>query len=175
MKCGISILQGPHHVAQKSSSTTLPLNSVNDRSFPLTSFSVKFRFAVFESAGHESLPSPSGTPGVSVRTMAGCFFSSHGICVVTATAASATMPSVAMTHLIRMEIQLLALIEPIASSSVQGGVDECGHSLHLGSRFASDQDERPIPDRPDRRLVSKHLDELLGALGPWEHEQRHGT
>jgi hypothetical protein len=52
MNHGISILQGPHQVAQKSSSTTLPLSDASFTSLPSTSFSVKFRFAGFAFAAH---------------------------------------------------------------------------------------------------------------------------
>ena len=45
MNHGISTLHGPHHVAQKSSSMTLPLSGASFTSLPSTSFSVKFRFA----------------------------------------------------------------------------------------------------------------------------------
>src|SRR5207302_6746449 len=49
---GISILQGPHHVAQKSSRITLPASEESFTSLLLTSFSVKFKFAGFALAGH---------------------------------------------------------------------------------------------------------------------------
>src|SRR3954470_3493564 len=52
MKIGISILHGRHQVAQKSSSTTLPLYSASRTSLPSTSLSVKSRFAGFASATH---------------------------------------------------------------------------------------------------------------------------
>src|ERR1044071_7473690 len=45
MNHGISILQGPHQVAQKSSSTTLPLSAASFTSLPSTSLRVKFMFA----------------------------------------------------------------------------------------------------------------------------------
>src|SRR5262249_49904586 len=41
MNHGISILQGPHHVAQKFSRTTLPLKSESFTFLPVTSFSSK--------------------------------------------------------------------------------------------------------------------------------------
>ena len=44
-KPGISTLQGPHHVAQKFSTITLPANALSATSFPYMSFNVKFRFA----------------------------------------------------------------------------------------------------------------------------------
>src|SRR5438874_8218456 len=55
MNQGISILHGPHHVAQKSSRTTLPLNDDSFTSLLFRSFSVKFRFAGFALAG-QALP-----------------------------------------------------------------------------------------------------------------------
>src|SRR5689334_23557858 len=55
MNQGISILQGPHHVAQKSSRITLPLNADSFTSRFDRSFSVKFRFALFALAGQETV------------------------------------------------------------------------------------------------------------------------
>src|SRR5581483_8165098 len=53
MNQGISILQGPHQVAQKSSRITLPLNDARLTSRLDVSLTVKFRFAGFASAGHD--------------------------------------------------------------------------------------------------------------------------
>src|SRR5437868_11309756 len=52
MNHGISILQGPHQVAQKSSRITLPLNAARLTGLFDRSFSVKLRFAGFALAGH---------------------------------------------------------------------------------------------------------------------------
>src|SRR5580692_9803180 len=41
MNQGISILQGPHHVAQKLSTTTLPLKSESRRATPFASLRMK--------------------------------------------------------------------------------------------------------------------------------------
>ena len=49
---GISILHGPHHVAQKSSRITLPLYAARFTGFPSMSFSVNFRSAGFALASH---------------------------------------------------------------------------------------------------------------------------
>src|SRR3954470_11459889 len=62
MKCGISTLHGPHQVAQKSSSSTFPLNADNVTSLPATSFIEKFRLAGFASAGHESIGGAACSP-----------------------------------------------------------------------------------------------------------------
>src|SRR5262249_29395602 len=51
MNQGISILQGPHQVAQKSSRITFPLNDDSFTSLLLMSFSVKLRFAGLAFAG----------------------------------------------------------------------------------------------------------------------------
>src|SRR6266436_3129980 len=59
MNHGISILHGPHHVAQKSSSTTLPLSEVSFTGLFSTSFSVKLKFAGFAFAGHAVAPGPA--------------------------------------------------------------------------------------------------------------------
>src|SRR5439155_19920206 len=57
-KPGISTLQGPHHVAQKFSTITLPANELSATSLPFVSFRVKFRSAGFRfgapSAGPEA-------------------------------------------------------------------------------------------------------------------------
>src|SRR5262249_43640265 len=76
-KCGISTLHGPHHVAQKSITTTFPLYWLSEISRLLASFSVKLKLAGLASAGHDSFgsagdepsPSPTATCGAS---MAGC-------------------------------------------------------------------------------------------------------
>src|SRR6478735_9891965 len=87
-KCGISTLQGPHHVAQKSSTITFPLYCDNATSRLLASFNVKFRLAGLASAGHESCgsrtddPSPS-PPRPCCADMTGCDSVSQGICAVT--------------------------------------------------------------------------------------------
>src|SRR5262245_1284823 len=60
MKPGISILQGPHHVAQKSSRITLPLKSASLTSLPVVSLSVKSRLAGLASAGHAAASSTFG-------------------------------------------------------------------------------------------------------------------
>src|SRR3990172_9507404 len=52
MNQGISTLQGPHHVAQKSRRMTFPLSALRATSFPVRSFSVKLRFAILASAEH---------------------------------------------------------------------------------------------------------------------------
>src|SRR4051812_8859033 len=69
MNHGISILQGPHHVAQKSSSTTLPLSDASFTSLPSTSLSVKFRFAGFAFAAHAAV---GGGPGAAASTRSKC-------------------------------------------------------------------------------------------------------
>src|SRR5271167_4526038 len=53
MNQGISILQGPHHVAQKLSNTTLPLKSESRKGAPLASLRLKSG-AVFRSSATPS-------------------------------------------------------------------------------------------------------------------------
>ena len=62
MNQGISILHGPHQVAQKSSRITLPLN--DDKLTPRfdVSLSVKFRFAGFAFAGHDAVAGAAAAP-----------------------------------------------------------------------------------------------------------------
>src|SRR5688572_19075492 len=57
MKPGISALHGPHHVAQKFSSTTLlgSLNDASETSLPSMSLTLKSQFAGFASAMHDAL------------------------------------------------------------------------------------------------------------------------
>src|SRR5258707_3128220 len=55
MNQGISILQGPHHVAQKLSSTTLPLKSESRRGAPFASLRLRSGAAFRSSATLSSL------------------------------------------------------------------------------------------------------------------------
>src|SRR5580704_19533762 len=50
MNQGISILQGPHHVAQKLSSSTLPLKSESRKAAPFASLRMKSGAALRSSA-----------------------------------------------------------------------------------------------------------------------------
>src|SRR3954452_5551863 len=61
---GISILHGPHQVAQKSSRITLPLSDASFTSLLSTSLSVKLRLAAFALAGH-ALPAGAWMPDAS--------------------------------------------------------------------------------------------------------------
>src|SRR3954464_9508011 len=67
MNHGISILQGPHQVAQKSSRITLPLSDASFTSLPSTSLSVKFRFAGFAFAAHAVVGGAPGAPSTSSK------------------------------------------------------------------------------------------------------------
>src|SRR2546422_1047540 len=111
MKCGISTLQGPHQVAQKSSRITLPLYDDSETSFPATSFSAKFRFAALASAGHDRAgpASPAWPPVVPLfaTSIDGCGLASHGICVVTVSAARPATPTIAIAHLSPVDIDVL--------------------------------------------------------------------
>src|SRR6476659_2530799 len=55
-KLGISALQGPHQVAQKSRSTTLPLYADRRTGLPFISLTVNDRFAGFALAGQAAGP-----------------------------------------------------------------------------------------------------------------------
>src|SRR3984893_4554890 len=85
MNQGISILQGPPHVAQKSSSTTLPLNAESFTSLLFRSLNVKFMFAGLAFAGQ-------APPAVAAASV----WSGHG--AGTVTNASASAPSAAIAH-----------------------------------------------------------------------------
>src|SRR5688500_4150890 len=64
MRSGISTLQGPHHVAQKFTRTTLPLNESSFTSTPFTSLSVKCSGASIPTADSpESTPESGAAPG----------------------------------------------------------------------------------------------------------------
>src|SRR5262249_59915467 len=68
MNHGISILHGPHQVAQKSSRITLPLNDARLTSRFERSFSVKLRFAGFALAGHDDAAAAEASNGGHVRS-----------------------------------------------------------------------------------------------------------
>src|SRR5213594_542502 len=85
MNPGISFLQGGHHVAQKSSKTTLPLNTLSATSLPLMSLTVKLKFETF--------------PVISHTSCAACEF---GVCAANMMKASAvpiTMPIIVLSIL----------------------------------------------------------------------------
>src|SRR3954470_7076665 len=172
MKCGISTLHGPHHVAQKSSSTTFPLKSARVTFLPATSFIVKLRFAGFASAGQDSIGaaalsprSPSAAVPAGRSTIVVSCLASHGICVVTVNAASAATPTMAMTQ--RMRIRTA----PSPSTRLQRAMDERGQPLDFCPRLARHEHERAIADRPDGRFVAEDVDQLVGFRGAWEHEE----
>src|SRR5215218_5712179 len=71
-KPGISALQGPHHVAQKFNSTTLPLYDASETSLPSRSFSLKSQLAGFALAMQ---------PGVSAAADAGDSCEADGVSV----------------------------------------------------------------------------------------------
>ena len=56
---------------------------------------------------------------------------------------------------------------------MQGRLNERRQALDVAARLARDEDEGAIVRAPDRRLVSEHLDELLGTRGLRQHEERH--
>src|SRR5262249_38702032 len=143
MKCGISTLQGPHHVAQKSSRMTLPLNDVSDTFLSTTSLRVKLRLAAFASAGHDK---PADLPGI------GLFLPQ-----LTTAAASATAATVAMA-------QRPFISDPrLSSSRLHLRLHERGHARHVVGLLTGEQDDGPIAGGPDCCLVSQHVNELFAA------------
>src|SRR5215210_5580539 len=95
-KPGISALQGPHHVAQKFNSTTLPLNDESATSLPSRSFSLKSQLAGFASAMHAATSSAVDSwdaAGVTVSWAAGgsstCGCHTNGIAIATSAIAVA--------------------------------------------------------------------------------------
>src|SRR5262249_21268023 len=152
MNHGISTLHGPHQVAQKSSRITLPLN-VDRRTLLLSmSLSVKFRFALFASAGHAD---PSGGPSA-------C---RNGRSTGRVSSASASAPIVAAPH---RSVWVMGVILP------DRGPHERRDARHFLLRLARDHDKRPVVGAPDRRLVAENLNDLRRPLGLRQHEQRDG-
>src|SRR5262250_1435646 len=98
MNHGISILHGPHQVAQKSSRITLPLNDDSFTSLLFRSFSVKLRFAGLAFAGHAGPPAANAA-----------FSSGHGSAGSVRTA-SASEATAARTHRV-------FIVEPPGSST----------------------------------------------------------
>ena len=153
---GISILQGPHHVAQKSSRTTLPLSDASFTSLPSTSFSVKFRFAGFAFAGHAAVGGGPGGASAAASTRSKCV-SDETFSVNSASArqrSGGNHPS--HVHSSSPQHGL------VPSPSPQRRLNERGHALDLGARLARDQHEGAVADAPDRGLVAEHFDELFG-------------
>src|SRR3954468_21086668 len=91
MNHGISILQGPHHGAQKSSSTTLPFSDASLTSLPSTSFSAKLRFAGLASAAQALV---AGAAGLDAAIGSKCVSDD----TFSVSPASARHPTVATTH-----------------------------------------------------------------------------
>src|SRR6185295_8515570 len=89
MNHGISTLQGPHQVAQKSSRMTLPLKSDSFTSLFVTSLSTKSSGAGFAFAGHAA-------PSFWANSTA--FTASHGISALNTVHASAHAATVAAIH-----------------------------------------------------------------------------
>src|SRR6185436_15707347 len=92
MNHGISILQGPHHVAQKSSRMTLPLNADSFTSLLLRSLSVKFRFAGLAFAGQAEPAADDSPVAAAMRSNDG-----HGS-AGSVSSASASAPTAAIVH-----------------------------------------------------------------------------
>src|SRR6478736_6537965 len=93
---GISILQGPHHVAQKSSRITLPLNAERLTSWFERSLSVKFRLAAFAFAGQDTVS------GAAADARNG----GHGRSTPSVNSASARALTAATAHLIAFVIRV---------------------------------------------------------------------
>src|SRR3982074_1352801 len=94
MNHGISILHGPHQVAQKSSRMTLPFSEESFTSLLLRSLSVKFRLAGFAFAGPDQV---GGAPGAASACANG-----HSGTAGSVSNASASAASVATAHRIFM-------------------------------------------------------------------------
>src|SRR6478672_10019417 len=103
---GISILQGPHHVAQKSRRMTLPLNADSFTSLLLRSFSVKLRFAGLAFAGQLAAPAAPPPSPVADASWSSDGHGSAG----NVSSASASAPTVAIVHRIFMRILRARLI-----------------------------------------------------------------
>src|SRR5262245_61728403 len=95
MNDGISSLQGPHHVAQKFRTMTLPLKSARRTSAPFMSFTVNARFA---------LPDLAGQAAVVPGSAAGSVFPVSGMprSIGSAKSAMATVAAAATIHRARL-------------------------------------------------------------------------
>src|SRR5713226_3498285 len=80
---GISILQGAHHVAQKSNKITLSLYVLRVTSLPLMSLRVKLRFATF--------PFVSQVSSAAASNLGGC-----GADIINRSAITVTIPVVTL-------------------------------------------------------------------------------
>src|ERR1700681_3811779 len=109
MNQGISILQGPHHVAQKSIRSTLPLSAARLTSLLFTSLSVKFRFAGFAFAGQADLAGPVPSASAGPNGHSGTAFSVSN--------ANPSAPTVATAHRMFMR-RLLVDILPVCRSGI---------------------------------------------------------
>jgi len=98
MNHGISILHGPHQVAQKSRRITLPLNDDSLTSLFDRSFSVKLRFAGLASAG-QALAATPALPGPPAAATPRC---GHSKSAFNVSSASASALTEAIPHRIRV-------------------------------------------------------------------------
>src|ERR1035437_7756589 len=166
MNPGISSLQGPHQVAQKSSTITLPLYAASLTGLLSRSFSVKFRFAALPLASHAATPAGAD------------FFVApvHGRGTYRVSSASASAAEAAIAHRIFIQKLPQAARRPACAycSLAKRRLNEGRHPFDLASRFARNQDEGAAAGRPDDRLVPHHLDDLIWARRLRQHEHRHG-
>src|SRR6185295_8460515 len=95
---GISILQGPHHVAQKSRSTTLPLSDASFTSLPSTSLSVKFMLAGFAFAAQAAVAGGAGGASADAATRSKCVSDE----TFSVNSANARHPTAAIAHRVFM-------------------------------------------------------------------------
>src|SRR5579864_5800122 len=112
-KPGISIRQGPHHVAQKSSSSALPANVRRATDRPSRSRSVKFRLALGAEAGQMVPPSAvrATNGGVIVRIASIASIASIAPIANVATATSRTVDFA--THVPSQRVMLFHPAEEI--------------------------------------------------------------
>src|SRR3954454_12161147 len=98
MNQGISILQGPHHVAQKSSSTTLPFRAASLTSLPSTSLRAKFRLAALAFAAQADVAAAAGGASTEASTRSKCVSDE----TFSVNNASARHPPIAIAHRVVM-------------------------------------------------------------------------
>src|SRR5262249_12866958 len=150
MNQGISILQGPHHVAQKSSRITLPLNADSFTSLLERSFSVKFRFAGFALAGQALAATPAGVSDTPMASRWGPGKSAFNV-----NRASASALTAAMAQRIPVVISSSRLRASVRGS-FQRRLQPGRQPLDLLLRLFGDEDERTFAVAPDRGTVSQN-------------------
>src|SRR6478736_1132612 len=181
-KPGISALQGPHHVAQKLSNTTLPLNDDNSTSLPSRFFNLKSKFAGFASAMHAGVSAPATSCDAAGVTDAGaaagagsssCAWNTNGMLIASSATAVTTTAIMRILELAfgrslevaserLSSIPLFCLILKIRRHARETLARAAARYQHVG----------PIRLRPDDLLVTEQRQFRRGSRQAGDDEQR---